>query len=463
MKKNLLLCYIFLLLTGSLLTGCQSKAPAHLDTSENIVLTIASPWTDVRALENIAQKFQHKYPNCTIEYEYVQDYYDALSKRLPSENNKLDLFFSTNIQADSVVLPYALELFSQEHLDLSDTYEGLITNFTYMNSDHSAASQIYAIPTGGELRGMFVNTTLLSSLNLTVPANRQELLDACKVLSENGYVPLQGNPGSFSQQLLYPYVCNLIVNGSDYEANYNRINQSEAGISALFEEPMSVMYTLMEQKYYNYKYVETELNMFNDASNEGISRDFLNIRANAAGEYEKIDDLGQVAFMPASMTIDGVLTKTKEDYHSNIEYEFILSPVSEDGGYAYMSPAQGLAINKNSDHIDWAVEFMNFFYDEKNNKTFAEDFGIIPNTNDALKYIKRKFDIKDNQISQLGQMTFDYGFYGIINKSLVEISKGNNPKYMQDENTLYDLSYYMNRLETRFEEQRTGSDILEDD
>ncbi len=418
----------------------------------------------MKALEDIGHRFHEIYPNCTIEYEYLQDYYETLAKRLPEESNKLDLFFSSNVQEGSVVLPYSLELFSQsEALDLSETYEGMIKNFTYMNSDSNAPAEIYAIPTGGELRGMFVNVTLLKSLNLSVPTNQQELLNACKVLSENGYVPLHGNPGSFGQQLLYPYVCNLIANSDDYQTKYQQLNSCEAGVSAFFEEPMSLMYQLIENKYYNYKYVENELAMFIDSSNEGIARDFLSIGMNESGEYYKKDDLGQVAFMPAPMTTSGTIAKTKEDYHSNIEYTFILSPVAEEGGFAYMSPAQGLVINKNSDQLDWALEFMNFFFTSQNNKAYAEEFGIIPNTSDALSYIENKFDIKENQISQLGQMTFDYGFYGIITKSLVEVSKANNPKYMKDETTLYDFSYYMDRLETRFEEQRTGTDILEDD
>jgi hypothetical protein len=51
-------------------------------------------------------------------------------------------------------------------------------------------------------------------------------------------------------------------------------------------------------------------------------------------------------------------------------------------------------------------------------------------------------------------MTFDYNFYGVINETLVAISKANNPKYMQvDEagnETMYPFEYYMQMLSDGF-------------
>jgi len=59
------------------------------------------------------------------------------------------------------------------------------------------------------------------------------------------------------------------------------------------------------------------------------------------------------------------LDKTKEDYHSEIDYEFILSPVGDQGGYAYLSPSAGIAINKNSFNKEAALDFLNYFFSEK--------------------------------------------------------------------------------------------------
>ena len=145
------------------------------------------------------------------------------------------------------------------------------------------------------------------------------------------------------------------------------------------------------------------------------------------------------------------MQKTQEDYHSSIEYQFIPAPVGEEGGFVYLSPAQGLAGNKYSDHKDWIIEFLNFLFTPKYNELFAEKFCIIPNTKDAFSYISSLYDVPSNRISHLGQVTFTTGFYNYIVDALTEISKGNNPKYMQtkEDNSvaLYPFSYYFEKLE----------------
>lgn len=109
-------------------------------------------------------------------------------------------------------------------MDLSGTYEGLIQNFTVKEED---SSHLYAVPFGAEVRGMYVNTTLLTSLNIEVPTNREEFLEACKKLKEAGYVPIQGNPGATPQQLFYPSICNSIANADNYKELHNKINNKE--------------------------------------------------------------------------------------------------------------------------------------------------------------------------------------------------------------------------------------------
>lgn len=59
----------------------------------------------------------------------------------------------------------------------------------------------------------------------------------------------------------------IIANSPDYEQLYNRVNQCEEGVSELFRDPMEFLYDLTAKGYYNYKYVETEMNMFINNTN----------------------------------------------------------------------------------------------------------------------------------------------------------------------------------------------------
>ena len=454
MGKKILSAVLLLVLAASLMSGCGSSAGADASAPE-VTLTIAGPWEESPAFEAVSAAFTKAYPNCKVVYEYVQNYYDALGTRLAAPDAGVDLFITKNIQADSAFLPYALELLSQkDKLDLSGTFDGLRQNFT-LSGTSSAEKQLYAVPLGAEIRGLYVNKTLLSSLGLAVPTNRAELLAACGKLKQAGYVPFQGNPGNFGQWLLYPSICNSIANAPDYAAVYAQINAREAGVSERFRDQMQFLYTLVENGYYNYKYVETEYGLFTDGGTDIAARGFLNITGEAGSEQKK-DDVGTVAFMPGTMSLDNTIAKMKDDYHSGIDYAFILAPVGDEGGCAYMSPADGIAVNKNSANADWALKYMDFLFRPENNKLFAEKHNITPNTADAFAQIKQKFNIPEDRISQVGSVTFDYGFYNIIAESLTEVSKANNPKYMAENNgtyTMYPFEHYMENLEARFQQK----------
>ena len=434
----------------TLLGGCSSQTPVSsyqknqsLSSSEEVTLTLTGTTASFRAMDTVISSFNSLYPNCHINYEYVQDYDKSMMTRL-SNNEDVDLFITNNITSDSQYLPYAMDLSKQsDALKLTDTYEGLIRNFTISGENGG----LYAIPLGGEVRGIYVNTTLLDSLNLKVPSNYAELLSCCAALKAKGYIPLQGNPGNFGVMLMYPYTANLIANADDYEKVYTQINTHQAGSSALLKEPISRLYELVSNGYYDYKTVETNLNLFKDGTDTTLAMNFLNI-VTTDQETKKIDDIGQVAFVPGTMSLETTLDKTKDNYHSAINYQFILSPVGDDGGYAYLSPAAGIAINKNSKNTAWALEFLNYLFSKEVNKTFASQQHIISNTTDALDVIKKSFAVDDHHISQLGQVTFDYVFYDVVKKTCTDVSKANNPKYMQADGTMYPLQYYMDAFET---------------
>jgi ABC-type glycerol-3-phosphate transport system substrate-binding protein len=433
------------------LAGCgQSggyRKNSELASSKPVRLTVTGGAPSSVAMEEAAAAFKEIYPNCTVEYEYLQDYADSLPKRLES-NDSADLFLTNNITANSPLLTYALELSGQkDRLDLSNTYEGLIRNFT-ITADGS--SGLYAVPLGGEMRGMYVNKTLLAALGLSVPKNYSELMDCCAKLLDAGYVPLQGNPGSFGQLLMYPYVCSIIANSADYQKTYDQVNSCAAGVSELFRQPMTRLYDMVSKGYYNYKYVEKTDGAFKESTDDAAVKGFLNIVTDAAGNAAKKDDVGKVAFMPGIMSLKSLLDKTRDDYHSGIEYEFILSPVGDEGGYAYLSPAAGIAVNKNGANTAWALEFVNYLMSDKANRAYAARQNIIPNTGDAMDSINSAFSTPSDRVCQLGQVTFGYVFYDVMKKALMDVSKANNPKYMQADGTMYGLDHYMTELEGAF-------------
>lgn len=453
--------FLFIITSLCISTICCTRKKAQNVTPNNKVeLSIIGNAETFPALETMASLFHKQYPECKINYEYLQNYSQTLPIRLRNEKSAVDIFVSPNIQKGSPIQPYALELFSQkDKLDISQTFPGLIENFTYKDADHPDEKKIYSIPYGAELRGMFVNKTLLSKYNIAVPKNRAEFLAACEKLKNNGYTPIQGNPGNCPQWLLIPYVCNIVANNKNYDECFNAINSHQPGISEYFRDPMQFLYTLVQKDYYNYKYVENTYSFFKNASIDDEGKGFFNI-VKKGSTYEKKDDEGTIAFMPAPLSHNTYLSKIKDDYHSKIEYVFILSPVGDNGGYVYLSPSDGFAINKNSKNIEWSLKFLNFLFEPDNNITFTKLNNNFSNTINVFAQVKEQFPMPNDHFAQLGSINFDYPFYATIVESIIEIAKANNPKYMQQNNdgtySIRSFDYYMDNLSTRLEKPETG-------
>ena len=404
------------------LSGCDKeeddggyKKNKNLDTSESVTLKIVAGYDTWPEMDNVIVKFEENYRNCSVVYERIEDYKNNLPIRLESDEQKIDIFLTQNIQKGNELENYAYNLIDEhgkEILDLSKANQGLVENFRYTDAENTQ----YAVPFGGELRGMYVNKTLLKKYNLEVPKNRSELLNCCKVLYDAGYIPFQSAPGNFAQQLLYPYICNSIVNGGKYEEMYAAIENVDAGVSEYFRDTYAFLYEIVEKGYYDYKRAEedAELGYTFDWST-GKARDFLNIKEVSDDTYEKKDDIGKIAFLTDTQAFEPELKKVKSDYHSEIEYEFILSPVGEEGGYAYLSPADGLAVNNKTDNLDWSLEFLNFLFTPEINKAFAAEAGKISNTTDALV----QFDVPESRSCDVGKVTFSYPFYKTVTTLLM--------------------------------------------
>lgn len=261
---------------------------------------------------------------------------------------------------------------------------------------------------------------------------------------------------------MYPYVANLIANASDPDAIRAKINACEEGVEELFKEPLERLYDLVQKYYYNYGYAEANLGNFLDGTGAQACYSFFNIRQDAtSGLYAKADDLGNVPFLPWTYSLKATMEKTKVDFESNIDYDFILSPVGDEGGFGYLSPSNWIALNKNSNEKSWAIEFLNYLFSSVGNPIYADSAHLVPNSSDARDFIKRTFSVPSSRIADVGQASFNYDFYSLIKTALVAIAKSNREKtpYMSQNSdgswSAYPFSYYLDNLKQAFASQRS--------
>ena len=75
MGKKIASVFIALVLVVTCV-GCQRNSELRndkLDQEKAVTLKVAGAKKDFQALENFGRRFTEQFPNCQIEYEYLQD------------------------------------------------------------------------------------------------------------------------------------------------------------------------------------------------------------------------------------------------------------------------------------------------------------------------------------------------------------------------------------------------------
>ncbi len=286
---------------------------------------------------------------------------------------------------------------------------------------------------GGETRGVFVNKTLLKKYDLSVPENYTEFLNCCEILKNAGLTPIQGAPNKAAYGLGLAPAANAIVHN---EEAFLSMKEAKVGTCKYFEDTLNKIYSLATNRFFDYKAIE-EQGYFVDTSELGQAQSFLGIQIDKTTfEVNKPENnYGNVAFFPYISSTETVIQELIDEYQLDTEFEFICSPLNEEGTNrpVYITPYYGICANKNSEELIWIREFVNFLFQEKNNKLYAENASIIPNTTDALQYVSNKYDVDaDTDVTLCGQIRFsdEYNGYSPIASALTETFKCSAQKYM---------------------------------
>lgn len=451
-------------------SGREDVINPNLDLTKNISLNIVGRFESFPAIDLAAEKFHKKYPNATITYEYMANYTNTttgLAARLAEKPESVDLFITDRVTVNNAFLPYSLDIMTKvgNGFSLEDTFSPLVDNFVL--DDGTEVKKLPSIPLGGDMRGLFVNKSLLAKYNIAIPSNRSDLIASFITLKGLGCSPIFGNPSSVAQQLYYPYIVNRITSSSDYQATWEKVNNAdEAEVLRICDPIFRDVYSNMTNYWYDY---DGDRNKYNDLdifnSSDKTMKAFFNVFNDI-----KQEGCGDIAYFPSSLASKPDFDRIKKDYAPDIDFDFIPAPVGENGGFSYISPSTGIAINKNGTNVDWSVEFLDYIFCRNINIAFSEQVSLLPNVVDLLEYSSKKLEIPLDRISHLGQATFKYNFFSVVNsKFLSPTSKGNNKKYMIKtqvetdpetgepiyEYSFYSYDYYLETFKTELAKHRS--------
>lgn len=362
---------VFVALVG--LSACGQKAQEaateagftpSLDASTECHINVVGGYDNFEALEAEFDRFNEYYPNVELAFTKVDDYNNMIGTVLDG-NDAPDIYVSNSWM-------YGRDQYksSIDHAEnLADPELGLdldcIRSNIILNTDDGTLPMV---PVFANTYGMLVNNDLFEKESLSVPTTYQELVDVCKAFSEKGYEsPLMGFTNEETTSLFtltsYPYFCATIADDAKAVEKLNALDPS-AG------EYMLPTLEKIEQ-------------LLDDCA--------VNLDA-CAGIENNYDAVilrffeGDVPMMTCSGdTVSG--TKKRESrseaFIANpFSYTFVPIPVSDDGAYFLDMPNLQFSVNKDSENLDMANEFMRFLITSEELNEMARNKGLMSPTKD---------------------------------------------------------------------------------
>lgn len=324
-----------------------------LDTEQSENIEIAGFLGNFEALDQVVNDFNEYYPNVTITYEQTD--MNGLAEYLKN-NDYVDIFMTArkNVDPEGDSEANALDYC----LDLKDTDVDVSAIDPELISACEVNDELVRIPLAKTMCGMVVNKTLLEKEGLEIPQTYSEFLEVCRGLKDKGYTPIQSSKYHACSDLILPMAMTMIASDETLS------DKAKSGDGS-YAEGIRIVYERLKELIDN-GYISAEVNAtYPDDNYDQAILKFLE---------------GDVPFWVVNTESASGIKKreSKSDAYSAdpFEYELIDAPLADDGVYDYEEPWSGFSVNKNSDNIDYALEFMRFLTREEELNKLASIKGM---------------------------------------------------------------------------------------
>ena len=353
MKKNFRMFLALGVAAMFLLQGCGSKGAdkpfvPKYDKDTKFSLTVAGSYSNFESLEAEFERFYEYYPNASLEYVSMDDYNNVISSALVGSEPP-DIFTTNGSMIGNEKyndMFAACEVFSDSStgIDYSCIRESLIRT--------TDSGQVLMLPIFTTSYGMLVNMDIFEKEGLKVPTNYKELVKVCDKLKSAGYEsPVMGTnrfsgTGMFNCFAYPMYAHNVIKNSDKVDA----LNNFEPGSGELMRPALERL-------------------------NEFVNSDCIDVAKCNEEITDEYDQMimrffeGDVPIMLAAGDVVSGTAKREsksEAFSANpFKYRFFIAPAGDDGGYFINSISICFSVNKNSQNLDMANEFMRFLISNK--------------------------------------------------------------------------------------------------
>ncbi len=359
MKKKKLLSA--LLVATMALTSCGGSTSneggdtgASSDEKVTLTMFISTPeYSD--AMNTLIDQYESENPNVTIEFESTQDY-NALLKTKINAGEVPDLFSTTTGKEMSVYEDYAADLTDQPLVSV------MTDDVKLMNSYND---KVLGLSLKNNLFGIVYDVDVLAEVGYTeFPRTMPEFEKLCQDLQAAGYQPITTG---FAEWWVFKHAFQNFTNaaaesaGISTEELVNKFIAGEAHISD-YPELYNDFFKFVDicMTYGDSKPLETDLNT-----------EITNIATKKAPIV-----VGQGPWIE-----DAIVKINPEANISMAPY-----PINDNAELAKIAkgPDQAIRVNKDSEHLQETLDFVNWWYTSDYGKSwFVDVAGVIPPVKDV--------------------------------------------------------------------------------
>lgn len=336
-KQASLLLTVFMMFS---LSACKQEEKINFtpnpkfDPNIEAELKVRGHYENFEALEAEIVRFNKFYPNVDIIYEYDKDHKKNLPNTLAGDTPP-DIFFTYS--------SLDFSLYDEYTEDLSDESLGIDLSCikdAYIYRDGNG--KIPYVPIFTATYGMMINEDLFKQNKVKIPETYSELLAACDAFEakENIY-PMLAHSSMIVYPIFFPHFCASILGD---EQKVSDLNNNVAGAGENMRASLEMLDDFISRDYIDFD----ECANIKDDYNATILRFFE----------------GDVAMMLAKgNTVSGTEKRESQSaaYTAKpFKYSFIPVPTTEQGGYMYSTVELCFSVNKYSENLDMANEFMRF-------------------------------------------------------------------------------------------------------
>ena len=361
---------LFMVLSLASCTSGKQEEPVpgdfkpSLDTSVSGHIRIAGGYDNFEALEAEFDKFTKFYPNVELMYTKVDDYNNMIGTVL-NGNDVPDIYVNYSWM-------YGRDQYksSIDHAEnMADPNLGLdldcIRGNIILNTDDGTLPMV---PVFSNTYGMLVNNDLFEKEGLNVPTTYEELVKVCDDFHKKGYKnPMMG----FSAQEItsvftlaaYPFFCETVAGDA---AAVEKLNSLDTSAGEYMRPTLEKMV----------QFLDDDCVDLDECAGIENNYDAVILRF-----FE-----GDVPMMACSGdTVSG--TKKRESrseaFIANpFKYTFVPIPMSDEGACFLDMPNLQFSVNRESQSLDLANEFMRFLITPGELNEMAQNKGLISPTKD---------------------------------------------------------------------------------